>query len=99
DALSRRIAKSVSTGHDIRTTRYGWDGERLVCEATDTLTTTVLCEPDSFVPLLRIEQDRLEPENAEDRESTREERALFTQMSTLLAEHGLVVPNPFKPEA
>ncbi|MBR0566159.1 hypothetical protein J5J83_08525 [Azoarcus sp. L1K30] len=56
DALSRRIAKTVTTGHDTRTNRYGWDGERLVCEATETLTTTLLYEPDSFVPILRIEQ-------------------------------------------
>nr|WP_249115934.1 RHS repeat-associated core domain-containing protein [Azoarcus sp. L1K30] len=99
DALSRRIAKTVTTGHDTRTTRYGWDGERLVCEATETLTTTLLYEPAGFVPLLRIEQDRVEPEDDEDRENAREESALFAQMPTLLAAHGLVVPNPFKPEA
>ncbi|MBR0566162.1 RHS domain-containing protein [Azoarcus sp. L1K30] len=44
-------------------------------------------------------QDQAEPEDAEDRENAREETALFAQMSTLLAAHGLVVPNPFKPEA
>jgi len=57
DAFSRRIAKGV-TEHGIeKVTRYGWDGNLLVHEATQECLTTILYPPGSFVPLARIEQD------------------------------------------
>ncbi|MCE8025701.1 RHS repeat protein [Halomonas sp. MCCC 1A11058] len=38
------------------TTHYGWDGDRLVHEAKERHRTTVVYEPGSFVPMLRIDQ-------------------------------------------
>ncbi len=37
------------------TTHYGWDGDRIVREETDQQRTTVVYEPGSFVPMLRID--------------------------------------------
>ena len=37
------------------TTHYGWDGDRIVREDTDNQRTTVVYEPGSFVPMLRID--------------------------------------------
>ncbi|MFY1665680.1 RHS repeat-associated core domain-containing protein [Pseudomonas sp. Pseu.R1] len=64
DGLSRRISKRVIEGETQRITRYGWDGERQCAEVTDDLLRTTVHEPDSFVPLLRIEQTR-EPDSPE----------------------------------
>ena len=47
DPLGRRIAKEVN---GVRTW-FGWDGDRLAYESTDTGTTHYLYEPDGFVPL------------------------------------------------
>jgi RHS repeat-associated protein len=58
DALSRRIRKEVTRNGQVEITRYGWDGDHLVNEETATRQRTVIYEPGSFVPLLRIEQVR-----------------------------------------
>ncbi|MDY0938440.1 RHS repeat-associated core domain-containing protein [Pseudomonas viridiflava] len=56
DALSRRIAKTVRVGEALSLVRYGWDGGRQCAEAFDGMLRTTVHEPDSFVPLLRLEQ-------------------------------------------
>ncbi|NDL69728.1 RHS repeat-associated core domain-containing protein [Vreelandella alkaliphila] len=38
------------------TTHYGWDGDRIVHEETNNQRTTVIYEPGSFVPMLRIDE-------------------------------------------
>ncbi|MBZ0331981.1 RHS domain-containing protein, partial [Halomonas sp. ANAO-440] len=55
--LGRRISKTVrDTNGTTATTHYGWDGDRLVHEAKENHRTTVVYEPGSFVPMLRIDQ-------------------------------------------
>ncbi|MGR2741001.1 hypothetical protein ACUY1T_21345 [Billgrantia sp. Q4P2] len=57
DALGRRISKTVHRANGTTaTTHYGWDGDRLVHEAKERYQTTVVYEPGSFVPMLRIDQ-------------------------------------------
>jgi len=57
DALGRRICKTVHHANGTTaTTHYGWDGDRLVHEAKERHQTTVVYEPGSFVPMLRIDQ-------------------------------------------
>ncbi|MCC5884697.1 MAG: RHS domain-containing protein [Halomonas sp.] len=57
DGLGRRISKTMRHANGTTaTTHYGWDGDRLVHEATDTQRTTVVYEPGSFVPMLRVDQ-------------------------------------------
>ncbi len=56
DGLGRRISKTVRhTKGTTATTHYGWDGDRIVREETDNQRTTVVYEPGSFVPMLRID--------------------------------------------
>ncbi|WP_240455719.1 RHS repeat-associated core domain-containing protein [Halomonas faecis] len=56
DGLGRRISKTVrDTNGTTTTTHYGWDGDRIVREETDNQRTTVVYEPGSFVPMLRID--------------------------------------------
>ncbi|WP_422103664.1 RHS repeat-associated core domain-containing protein [Vreelandella sp.] len=56
DGLGRRISKTVChPDGTTATTHYGWDGDRIVREETDQKRTTVVYEPDSFVPMLRID--------------------------------------------
>ena len=56
DALGRRISKTVRhTKGTTATTHYGWDGDRIVREETDNQRTTVVYEPGSFMPMLRID--------------------------------------------
>ncbi|WP_394423505.1 RHS repeat-associated core domain-containing protein [Vreelandella stevensii] len=56
DGLGRRISKIVRhPDGTTATTHYGWDGDRIVREETDQQRTTVVYEPGSFVPMLRIE--------------------------------------------
>ncbi|WP_230478370.1 RHS repeat-associated core domain-containing protein [Vreelandella hamiltonii] len=56
DGLGRRISKTVRhPDGTTATTHYGWDGDRIVREETDQQRTTVVYEPGSFVPMLRIE--------------------------------------------
>ncbi|CAH1043270.1 RHS repeat-associated core domain-containing protein [Halomonas sp. TD01] len=57
DGLGRRINKTVRhTDGTTATTHYGWDGDRIVHEETEHQRTTVVYEPGSFVPMLRIDQ-------------------------------------------
>ncbi len=56
DGLGRRISKTVRhPDGTTATTHYGWDGDRIVREETDQKRTTVVYEPGSFVPMLRID--------------------------------------------
>ncbi len=56
DGPGRRISKTVRhPDGTTATTHYGWDGDRIVREETDQQRTTVVYEPGSFVPMLRIE--------------------------------------------
>ncbi|MEL7979923.1 RHS repeat-associated core domain-containing protein, partial [Vreelandella titanicae] len=56
DGLGRRISKTVRHPNGTTaTTHYGWDGDRIVREETENQRTTVVYEPGSFVPMLRID--------------------------------------------
>ncbi|WFE71023.1 hypothetical protein P8S55_14710 [Halomonas sp. M1] len=56
DGLGRRISKTVRhPDGTTATTHYGWDGDRIVREESDQQRTTVVYEPGSFVPMLRID--------------------------------------------
>ncbi len=71
DAFGRRIAKTVSEAHwekpeqkiqaetsaIPKTTWFLWDGDNLIQEIHPDKTLTYLYEPESFVPLARIESD------------------------------------------
>jgi RHS repeat-associated protein len=71
DAFGRRIAKSVSEASwekneqkiqaekdtTPRTTWFLWDGDNLIQEIHSDKTVTFLYEPESFIPLTRIESD------------------------------------------
>uniref|UniRef100_UPI00311F3767 hypothetical protein n=1 Tax=Thauera sp. SDU_THAU2 TaxID=3136633 RepID=UPI00311F3767 len=96
DALSRRIAKTL-TGPDghVRITRYGWDGERLVCEDDGERTLTVLYEPGRFVPVLRIEQGREAPAD-EDEAVT---QTALDQVARLCAAEGIELPKVLRSQA
>nr|WP_301011522.1 RHS repeat-associated core domain-containing protein [Halomonas sp.] len=62
DGLGRRISKTVRhTNGTTATTHYGWDGDRIVREETDNQRTTVVYEPGSFVPMLRIDDTQQGP--------------------------------------
>lgn len=96
DALSRRIAKTVTGPDGIAVTaRYGWDGERLVCEDDGQTVTTIVHEPASFVPLLKIEQ----PSDTLESEEQQEEQALLAHAAELLAAHGMTLPEELQPES
>ena len=64
DPFSRRIAKGVIEGGAQKLTRYGWEGNKLVHEATEERLSTILYPPEdgtsSFAPVMRVEQT-LEP--------------------------------------
>ena len=64
---------------------YGWDGDRQCAEATDTSLRTTVHEPNSFVPLLRLEQQR------------QEEDPLLAEVRRLLASEGLQLPEEHRP--
>jgi len=56
DGLGRRISKTVRHPNGTTaTTHYGWDGDRIVREETDNQRTTMVYEPGSFVPMLRVD--------------------------------------------
>ncbi|WFE71025.1 RHS repeat-associated core domain-containing protein [Halomonas sp. M1] len=62
DGLGRRISKTVRhTNGTTATTHYGWDGDRIVREETEKQRTTVVYEPGSFVPMLRIDDTQQGP--------------------------------------
>ncbi|WP_447927001.1 RHS repeat-associated core domain-containing protein [Vreelandella sp. EE27] len=44
------------------TTHYGWDGDRLVREESDNQHSTIVYEPGSFVPMLRIDDTQEGPQ-------------------------------------
>jgi RHS repeat-associated protein len=50
DAFGRRIAKRDAFG----TTRFSWDGNRLLCEMRGSDSRTYVYEPGSFVPLAQV---------------------------------------------
>ncbi|MBZ0331983.1 RHS domain-containing protein [Halomonas sp. ANAO-440] len=80
DALGRRISKTVrDTNGTTATTHYGWDGDRIVREETDNQRITVVYEPGSFVPMLRIDETQSE-QGAEKRLSAYITDALGTPM-------------------
>ena len=57
DALGRCIDKTVHhPDGTTATTHYGWDGDRIVREETHQQRSTVIYEPGSFVPMLRIDE-------------------------------------------
>jgi RHS repeat-associated protein len=104
DSFSRRVAKHVSTWVQGRThtrsTRFGWDGERLVYEETDhpteqgprRLQRTTVYEPGSFVPLLRVEQLSEAAPSVEETPATTQETQAWAQMTELLERQGLTLP-------
>ncbi len=96
DALSRRVRKDVTRNGYTETTRYGWDGDRLVAEETDTRLRTVVYEPGSFVPLLRVEQVRgvAAGSNAEasDEQSDAVDRSNLASLRELLRSTGSPLP-------
>ncbi|MBJ9165167.1 RHS domain-containing protein, partial [Citrobacter farmeri] len=57
DPYGRRISKTVRRHHQSDTTRYGWDGDRLVMTEKSGHKVYTLYEPNTFTPLLRIESD------------------------------------------
>ena len=57
DPSGRRISKTVRRNNQSDTTRYGWDGDRLVMTEKNGQKVHTLYEPGSFTPLLRIEGD------------------------------------------
>ncbi|HBZ9184132.1 TPA: RHS repeat protein, partial [Citrobacter farmeri] len=57
DPSGRRISKTVRRHHQSDTTRYGWDGDRLVMTEKSGHKVYTLYEPNTFTPLLRIESD------------------------------------------
>ena len=56
DGLSRRIAKDVWREGRQQRTYYGWDNHRQCAEAQANRLRTTVHQPNSFVPLLRMEQ-------------------------------------------
>ncbi|WP_193055071.1 RHS domain-containing protein [Halomonas citrativorans] len=57
DALGRRISKTVRhTNGTTATIHYGWDGDRIVREESENQRSTIVYEPGSFVPMLRIDE-------------------------------------------
>ncbi|WP_447956367.1 hypothetical protein [Vreelandella sp. EE7] len=56
DALGRRINKTVRpVDGTTATTHYGWDGDKIVREDSENQRSTIVYEPGSFVPMLRID--------------------------------------------
>lgn len=56
DCFSRRISKTITQQGKSTTTYYGWDENNLVTEQTHQQKTTIVYSPNSFVPLVRMEQ-------------------------------------------
>ncbi|WP_447927009.1 RHS repeat-associated core domain-containing protein [Vreelandella sp. EE27] len=63
DGLGRRISKTVRHENGTTaTTHYGWDGDRMVREASENQGSTIVYEPGSFVPMLRIDDTEQGPQ-------------------------------------
>ena len=94
DAFSRRIMKEVKDGEQTPVmTCYGWDGDRLVHEATNSARTTYIYEPGSFVPMARIgEQIPAEVESAEKQAL----RKMFEQLKAQPGGDALELPAELK---
>ena len=85
DGLSRRIAKDVWRDGGQQRTYYGWDNHRQCAEAqADQLRTTVH-QPNSFVPLLRMEQLR------------QQESAEILEIRRQLGHEGQALPDAMRP--
>ncbi len=62
DGLGRRISKTVRHENGTTaTTHYGWDGDRIVREESEKQRSTIVYEPGSFVPMLRIDDTEQGP--------------------------------------
>ena len=75
--------------------RFGWEGDRQVAEEIDgQLTRTTVYEPESFVPLARIEmRGRASDEDDEDQAGERAEvQAMLAQVKHMLLSGGLALP-------
>ncbi len=75
DPFGRRIAKQIAHADaqgqligEVRTTWYGWDGDRLVLTQTDDARIHTVYQPNSFVPLLRIESGAAVPQSLAQKE-------------------------------
>lgn len=64
DGLGRRIAKRVRQEGRDTLIRYGWDGDRQCAEVDGTQVRTLVHEPGSYIPLLRLQQ-RCAPQSEE----------------------------------
>jgi len=93
DALSKRISKTLIQDGQQLNVRYGWDGDRLVNETTDDISTTIIYEPDGFVPMARIEQALAEKEKDQATEEA------LTQLRNELIKHDLKVPDALKKDS
>ncbi|MBA1245047.1 RHS repeat-associated core domain-containing protein [Pseudomonas japonica] len=56
DSLGRRVAKHSERGGHTASTRFLWQGLRLLREDTPTASRLYLYEPDSYAPLARVDQ-------------------------------------------
>ena len=95
DALGRRIRKEVSEPDGMTMIRFGWEGDRQVAEEIDgQLTRTTVYEPESFVPLARIEmRGRASDEDDDDQAGERAEaQAMLAQVKHMLLSGGLALP-------
>ena len=92
DAFSRRIAKGVIENEVERVTRYGWDGNKLVHEATEETLTTIVYTPDNVAPLIRIDQPVLKEAEKSEREQAM--REAMKQVEKLLAAEGMELKKP-----
>jgi RHS repeat-associated protein len=95
DALSRRIRKTVIRDGRTTTTRFGWDGDRIVAEETDDRTRTVLYEPGSFVPLVRVECSSESDDQADDDQEPGS--AELRDLRAMLADSGIQLPAEMEP--
>ncbi len=90
DALGRRIRKQVSEADGTSTTRFGWEGDRQVMEDIDgQLTRTTIYEPQSFVPLARIE---MRPGEQGQEAEQADAQAMLSQLKHTLLGAGLALP-------
>ena len=95
DALGRRIRKEVSEPDGMTMIRFGWEGDRQVAEEIDgQLTRTTVYEPESFVPLARIEmRARASDEDDQDQAAEQAEvQAMLAQVKHMLLSGGLALP-------
>jgi RHS repeat-associated protein len=92
DAFSRRIAKGVTEHGVEKITSYGWDGDRLVHEATEKSLTTIVYTPGSFAPLMRIEQDVKKEEEKSEREQAMQDAMKLVE--EMLAAGGMELKKP-----